>query len=203
MGLPIERLIVATNVNDILARTLQTGRYEVRDVIASSSPAMDIQVSSNFERLLFDAYHRDAASVRAAMGSLAQSGSFEIAAGALAEIRARFVAGSADEEETIAAIRAVHQESNYILDPHTAVGLAVARKLKARDAMPTIMLGTAHPAKFPQAVAAAIGVRPELPARLADLGARRERIVTLPASSEAVARFIEGKSRAAVAGAAA
>jgi threonine synthase len=203
MGLPLERLLIATNVNDILARTLATGRYEPHQVVATASPAMDIQVSSNFERLLFEASGRDPKSVRALMTALAKDAGFALPAEALAAIRASFEAGRADEAETVAMIRAVHAATGYQLDPHTAVALAVARKLKPKGAGPTIVLGTAHPAKFPQAVEAATGVRPQLPARLADLGARRERIVTLPASSEAVARFVEGQSRAAVAGAAA
>src|SRR5437660_6737676 len=119
MGLPIDRLIVATNVNDILVRTLKTGTYEVRDVTATASPSMDIQVSSNFERLLFDAYGRDAAAVRALMGALAQSRRFAIAPSALAEIRARFSAGRADEGETAATIRTVRKEADYLLDPHS------------------------------------------------------------------------------------
>ncbi len=203
MGLPIERLLIATNVNDILARTLVSGSYEPHQVVATSSPAMDIQVSSNFERLLFEACQRNGATVRALMAALAKDGRFALPAVALAAIRASFEAGRADEAETAATIRAIHAATGYQLDPHTAVGLAVARRLEPKSAMPTIVLGTAHPAKFPEAVAAATGVRPELPARLADLGARRERIATLPASSEAVARFVERRSRAAIAGAAA
>jgi threonine synthase len=203
MGLPLERLLIATNVNDILARTLATGRYEPHQVVATSSPAMDIQVSSNFERILFEAYRRNSASVRALMAALAKDGRFSLSNEALAAIRASFEAGRADESEVVATIRSVHAATGYVLDPHTAVGLAVARKLKTKDQSPTIVLGTAHPAKFPEVVEAATGVRPRLPARLADLQARRERIATLPATFEAVARFVEGQSRAAVAGAAA
>src|SRR5207253_10647515 len=119
MGLPVERLVVATNVNDILVRTLTTGIYEVRDVTATASPSMDIQVSSNFERLLFDAYNRDPLAVRALMGSLAQSRRFTIGASALAAIRACFSADRADEEETAATIRTLRREADYLLDPHS------------------------------------------------------------------------------------
>ncbi|HWK01191.1 MAG TPA: threonine synthase [Xanthobacteraceae bacterium] len=192
MGLPIERLVIATNVNDILARTLATGRYEIRGVVATDSPAMDIQVSSNFERLLFDAYGRDADAVRKIMSELS-SGGFAIAPEPLAAIRAVFDAGRADEAETLATIRAVHQESGYLLDPHSAVGVAVARKHKVKP--PYVMLGTAHPAKFPDAVAKAAGVRPALPARLSDLMSRKERFDVLPADVQAVARYVTERSR--------
>jgi threonine synthase len=192
MGLPIDRLVIATNVNDILARTLATGRYEIRGVVATDSPAMDIQVSSNFERLLFDAYGRDADAIRKIMSELS-SGGFAIAPEPLAAIRAVFDAGRADEAETLATIRAVHQESGYLLDPHSAVGVAVARKHKVKP--PYVMLGTAHPAKFPDAVAKAAGVRPALPARLSDLMSRKERFDVLPADVQAVARYVTECSR--------
>src|SRR3954447_21174733 len=128
MGLPVERLTVATNVNDILVRTLNTGTYEVRGVTATTSPSMDIQVSSNFERLLFDACGRDPAPLRAMMGSLAQSRRFEIAPEPLNEIRSRFTADRADENETAATIRTVQREAGYLIDPHTAVAGAGPRK---------------------------------------------------------------------------
>ena len=132
MGLPIDRLVIATNVNDILARTLATGTYELRDVIATTSPSMDIQVSSNFERLLFDAYERDGNAIRALMGSLAQSRRFTLSAEALAQIRALFTAGRADEDEVASTIRTVKRETGNLVDPHTAVGIAVAEKEHAR-----------------------------------------------------------------------
>jgi threonine synthase len=203
MGLPIERLAVATNVNDILVRTLKTGTYEVRGVTATASPSMDIQVSSNFERLLFDAYGRDAAAVRALMGSLAQSGRFTIAPDALAAIRARFSADRADEDETAATIRSVHREAGCLIDPHTAVAVAVAEKEPRDPTVPMVVLSTAHPAKFPDAVRAASGITPQLPEWLGDLGARSERVTVLPADQAAVEKFINAASRAAREGAAA
>ena len=203
MGLPVDRLVIATNVNDILARALATGDYAPRAVVATTSPSMDIQVSSNFERLLFDAYGRDAAAVRALMGSLAQSRRFAIAPGPLAEIRARFAAGSADEDATAAAIRSVCEEADYLLDPHGAVAFAVADKQPRDPAVPMVVLATAHPAKFPQAVAAACGRTPALPEWLADLPSRRERVTVLPADQAAIENFILGASRAAQEGAAA
>ena len=133
MGLPVDRLVIATNVNDILARTLATGTYDLREVVATSSPSMDIQVSSNFERLLFEATGRDAAAVRALMASLAQSRTLlAVVAGACREIRALFTADRADEEETAATIRTTLRETSRLVDPHTAVGLAVAEK-ETRD----------------------------------------------------------------------
>jgi threonine synthase len=203
MGLPIDRLVIATNINDILARTLATGTYDLREVMATSSPSMDIQVSSNFERLLFEATGRDAAAVRANMASLAQSGRFSLSSPALARIRALFSADRADEEETAATIRTTLRETSRLVDPHTAVALAVAEK-EARDpAMPMIVLGTAHPAKFPDAVEAACGVRPDLPDWLSSLTERPERTIPMPVDQGAVEKFILAASRAAREGAAA
>src|SRR4029077_3848654 len=166
MGLPIRWLRIASNINDILPRTLKTGIYEVREVHASASPSMDIQVSSNFERLLFEASRRDAASVRRLMGSLKQSGRFVLPGPMLAAIREEFDAGRADEDETSAAIRAPWREAGDLVDPHTAVALAVADRDDTDTRIPNIVLSTAHAAKFPDAVEAACGVRPELPAWL-------------------------------------
>jgi threonine synthase len=192
MGLPVERLVIATNVNDILARTLDSGRYEVRGVVATESPAMDIQVSSNFERLLFDVYGRDAGAIKKIMGELS-SGGFAIAEKPLKAIHAVFDAGRADEAETLATICTVHQESGYLLDPHSAVGVAIARKRKVKT--PYVALGTAHPAKFPDAVEKACGIRPTLPPRFKDLTARKERFDVLPADLNAVARYVSERSR--------
>ena len=203
MGLPIDRLVVATNVNDILARTLATGSYELREVVATTSPSMDIQVSSNFERLLFDAYGRDSKPVCAAMASLAQSRRFSVSARALSEMRALFTADRADEEETAAAIRTVLRETGTIVDPHTAVALAVAEKEIRDPSVPMVVLSTAHAAKFPDAVEAACGLRPALPEWLSDLESRTERITALPSDQAAVEHFILGVSRAAREGAAA
>jgi threonine synthase len=203
MGLPVERLVIATNVNDILARTLATGTYELRDVVPTTSPSMDIQVSSNFERLLFDATGRSGSAVKAMMASLAQSRQFAVPAQALSDIRSVFAAGRADEEETAATIRTLLRETGYGVDPHTAVGIAVAEKERRDPAVPMVVLSTAHPAKFPDAVEAACGVRPALPAWLADLGTRSERVTELPADQGQVERFILARSRAAHEGAAA
>jgi threonine synthase len=203
MGLPVDRLVVATNTNDILARTFATGTYEIRDVVATMSPSMDIQVSSNFERLLFDATGRDAATVRALMGSLEQSRRFVVSAQTLKELRTLFSANRADEQECAAEIRAWMKEANYCVDPHTAIALAVAEK-ETRDAsVPMVVLSTAHPAKFPAAVKGACGVEPPLPDWLSDLPKRKERVTVLPADQVAVERFVASASRAAREGAAA
>ncbi|WP_020176684.1 threonine synthase [Methyloferula stellata] len=196
MGLPIERLIIATNTNDILARTLATGVYEVKGVEATQSPSMDIQISSNFERLLFEAYGRDAAAVRRLMESLKQSGRFTLDAAPLAKIRAEFDAASANETETTAEIARVYQETGSLVDPHTAVGVHAARKaLAAKPGTPVIALATAHPAKFPDAIEKATGERPALPAHLADLFERKERFAILPNDQAAVESFIRSHSR--------
>jgi threonine synthase len=196
MGLPIDRLVIAANVNDILARTLATGTYEPREVTATTSPSMDIQVASNFERILFDACGRDARAVRAFMAALAQSRRAVLPGNALANLRAIFSAGRADEAETAAAIRTMLRETALCVDPHTAVAVAVAEKETRNPAVPMVMLATAHPAKFPQAVAAACGVEPALPDSLADLDARPERVMPLPADPAEVERHILSTSRA-------
>jgi threonine synthase len=203
MGLPIDRLVIATNVNDILARTLATGIYELRDVMATTSPSMDIQVSSNFERLLFEACGHDASAVRALMGSLQQSRRFTLSASALSAIRAQFSAGRADEDEVAATIRTVKRETGHFVDPHTAVGIAVAEKETRDPAVPMVVLSTAHAAKFPDAVEAACGARPPLPEWLSGLCQRPERVTVLPADQSAVERFVLSTSRAAQEGAAA
>jgi threonine synthase len=203
LGLPIDRLLIATNVNDILVRTLATGTYELRDVVPTTSPSMDIQVSSNFERLLFEAYDRDGEAIRALMGSLAQSRRFALSAPALSRIRTVFTAGRADEDEAAAAIRAVRRETGRLVDPHSAVGIAVAAREPRDPAVPMVVLCTAHAAKFPDAVVAACGVRPALPEWLSDLNSRPERITVLPADQLAVERFVLATSRAAQQGAAA
>jgi threonine synthase len=197
MGLPIRWLRIAANVNDILPRTLKTGIYEVREVHASASPSMDIQVSSNFERLLFEASGRDAASVRRLMASLKQSGRFVLPDAMLAAIREEFDAGRADETETSAAIRAAWREAGDLVDPHTAVALAVADRDTPDSKIPNIVLSTAHAAKFPDAVEAACGVRPELPAWLEGLMTRPEHIKVMKNDQVEVERFVRSVSRAA------
>src|SRR5882724_9155678 len=197
MGLPIRMLRIAANVNDILPRTLKTGIYEVREVHATASPSMDIQVSSNFERLLFEAGGRDAGSVRRLMESLKQSGRFVLPGAMLAKIREEFDAGRADENETSAAIRAAWREIGDLVDPHTAVALAVTDRDNSDSTVPNIVLSTAHPAKFPDAVEAACGVRPQLPAWLDGLMSKPEQVKIVKNDQIEVERFVTSVSRAA------
>lgn len=194
MGLPIDKLIVATNENDILARTLKTGRYEMRDVKATTSPSMDIQISSNFERLLFEAYDRDASKVRGAMASLGQSGAFEIEEKALKTIRKVFRAGRATEKDVAKTIRSTLEATGYLLDPHTAIGVFVAGKHEKPNT-PMVTLSTAHPAKFPAAVKSASGIDPALPTWLADLMVREERFDILEPELKIVENFISEHAR--------
>ncbi|HVI30231.1 threonine synthase [Hansschlegelia sp.] len=195
MGLPIGRLVVATNVNDILARTLATGRYEVRGVEPTTSPSMDIQVSSNFERLLFDACGRDAQAVRRAMSSLSQSGAFELDEATLANIRMDFDAGRADEAQVSETIGRLKRDTGYLLDTHTAVAYSVAERAGLDPATPTVVLSTAHPAKFPEAVETASGIRPALPPHLADLLSKPERLDRLPNDLAAVEAYVAERAR--------
>ncbi|MGD1888387.1 MAG: threonine synthase [Cohaesibacteraceae bacterium] len=202
MGLPIDRLIIATNTNDILARTLETGRYEAAGVVKTSSPSMDIQVSSNFERLLFAAIGEDSDGVVRLMESLKQAGSFSLPDGALTSIRSEFSAGRADEAAVSSTMRDTLIEAGYLADPHTAVGIAVAQSLAQSEqldpAVPIVTLATAHPAKFPDAVKAATAVDPALPAHLYDLMDRREKMDHLPNDQDAVEGFVRSNSRVAV-----
>ncbi|WP_050523248.1 threonine synthase [Pseudorhodobacter wandonensis] len=177
MGLPIEQLVIATNQNDILDRAMKTGAYKTDGVKPSISPSMDIQVSSNFERVLFDAYGRDGAAVSALMAEL-KAGGFTISQGALELLREQFASGRCDEDETRATIRSAFAATGEVLCPHSAVGVKVAAE--HLGATPMITLATAHPAKFPDAVEAAMGKRPCLPVRMADLFDRDERVTRLP-----------------------
>jgi len=197
MGLPVERLVVATNENDILARALADGRYLPRGVKATQSPSMDIQVSSNFERLLYEASGQDSQLVRALMADLANGGSFAIPPAELQRIRGDFAAERVDEAECAAEMARLHRESGLILDPHSAIGVAAARRaLASSTATPFVALATAHPAKFPEAVERATGVRPALPDRLADLLDREETTVILANDRKAVADFLRQTARA-------
>ncbi len=188
MGLPIEKLVIATNHNDILHRTMESGGYVTDEVYPSISPSMDIQVSSNFERALFDAYARDGSAVARAMGELKETGGFRIGQGALEALRESFASGRASEDETRATITATARETGEVLCPHTAVGVHVAQA--HLSATPMVTLATAHPAKFPDAVEAATGARPALPPRMADLFERPERVTRLPGDLAAVQALI-------------
>ncbi|MCT7373552.1 threonine synthase [Chelativorans salis] len=195
MGLPTGRLIIATNENDILARALAGGDYATRSVIPTTSPSMDIQISSNFERLLFEASGRNAAEVRGYMESLRQSGSFLINGGTLSRICSEFAAGRASVDETAATIRATLEQSGYLADPHTATALKVART-HALPGETVVVLSTAHPAKFPEAVNEACGVTPSLPAWLKGLMEKEEVYTVLPSDLKMVEDHINRHTRA-------
>jgi threonine synthase len=198
MGLPVDRLVIATNENDLLARALASGRYAPRGVKATQSPSMDIQVSSNFERLLFEASGRNPEALVARMSELTSQGAFAIPPDALARIRADFDAFRVDETGCAEEMGRVYRESGMIIDPHSAIGVRAARKaLSTAPATPVIALGTAHPAKFPDAVERSTGVRPPLPEPLSDLMDRRETIVVLPNDRRAVADYVRQTTRAA------
>jgi threonine synthase len=192
MGLPVERLIIGTNANDILVRALESGEYALRAVIPTTSPSMDIQISSNFERVLHHASNGDSDWVRAAMGSLRQSGRFFLPGIVLQTLRHEFDALASNETEISDEIARVWRQSGYLLDPHTATATRAARRqLADNPGVPVVALATAHPAKFPDAVARASGVTPALPGHLADLFERHETITRFPNSQSRIERYID------------
>jgi threonine synthase len=191
MGLPLDRLIVATNRTDILARFFATGTYRAGAVVPTTSPSMDIQVASNFERLLLDLYARDAAAVAGLMAGFEAERRLGVSVDALGRARELFDAASVDEDEASATMAEILRTTGELIDPHTAVGVAAGRRCRPSPKIPLVALATAHPAKFPDAVRAATGVAPALPARLADLGRRTERFLLLPNDLAAVRDQLE------------
>ena len=200
MGLPMDRLIVATNQNDILHRALSVGDYSKGSVTATDAPSMDIQVSSNFERLLFDLSGADGAATAAAMHGFEASGTMTIPAGQRAAAAAIFDSAAIDTDTMSQAIRWAQDKCGEIIDPHTAIALAAARA-SAGDA-PVVTLATAHPGKFGDAVERASGIRPVLPARAQGLFDREERFDVLPADLTAIEAFVAARARPALAPAA-
>lgn len=196
MGLPIAQLVIATNSNDILARFFATGEQRLETVQPTYSPSMDIQVSSNFERLLFDMYGRDGKVLADAMAAFRASGSMKVAPQALAEVRKLFDAGRLDDAGTLKVIREVAAATGETLDPHTAVAWEVGRALRRDRSVPMVVLATAHPAKFPDAVEKATGVRPALPPRLARMFDLPEKCETLPNDVHALQRLIDARAAA-------
>jgi len=188
MGLPVARLIVATNVNDILHRALSSGDYSAAGVVATPTPSMDIQVSSNFERLLFDVGGRDGAALAAQMAGFEASKAMRLTNQQREEAAALLTSARIDLDDMSLAMRWACERAGQVIDPHTAIGLGAARQADV-DA-PIVTLATAHPAKFGDAVERATGERPVLPARVGDLFEREERYETLPATFEAVAGYI-------------
>ena len=189
MGLPIRTITVATNANDIVARAIQTGRYARGEVTATQSPAMDIQVASNFERLFFEASGRDAAATAEFFRAFAASGAVEIPGHALEDMRRLFVGHAVDEAETSATIRQVLTDTGEVVDPHTAVAMSAALRLEP-SSTPQVVLSTAHPAKFPEAVQAAAGVEPRLPAAAVGLDGKPEVFDRLAADPDVVKAYL-------------
>ena len=190
MGLPVAKLVVATNVNDILHRALSAGDYSKAGVQQTATPSMDIQVSSNFERLLFDLGGRDGAALAAQMQGFERDGALRLTNAQREGAAALFTSERVDADEMTMAMRWAAEAAGQVIDPHTAIGLAAARRVaKAVDA-PMVTLATAHPAKFGDAVERAVGSRPTLPLRVGDLFDREERYTSLPADLSVIAGFI-------------
>jgi threonine synthase len=190
MGLPIERLIVATNVNDILHRAMTNGDYSQGEVTPTSTPSMDIQVSSNFERLLYDLSGKDGVAIAGMMAGFEATKAMTIPADMLASAKPLFSSARIDGDGMALAMRWASEHAGQVLDPHTAIGFAAAREADIATDVPIVTLATAHPAKFRDAVERAIGVRPGLPSRLGGLMDRQERYDTLPGTLEAVKAYI-------------
>ncbi|WP_372783757.1 threonine synthase [Phenylobacterium sp.] len=189
MGLPMSRILVATNSNDILARTFETGRYTRGKVHPTMSPAMDIQSASNFERLYFEGVQREATETARAFAAFADTGAIDVPPQAFAAMRELFRGVSVSEADTVRTIVATLNETGELIDPHTAV--AVSAQGRAHDLEgPVVVMSTAHPAKFPEAVAKACGVTPELPRGVADLVSRPERFDRLPAEAETIKAYV-------------
>jgi threonine synthase len=197
LGLPIRQLVIGTNRNDILARFLATGRMSVGEVEPSLSPSMDIQVSSNFERLLFELKRRDGTAVAAAMREFRATGTLPTSEEEWREAAALFTAHRVDDAATTATIAETYRRCGELIDPHSAIAVAAARAKTTSREVPLVALACAHPAKFPDAVAAATGVTPALPASLADLYTRRERVAVLPNDLRTVQRYVRDRARLA------
>jgi threonine synthase len=178
MGVPIDRLVVASNRNDVLTRYFETGSLTASDVVPSLSPSMDIQVSSNFERLLWEASNRDGEAVTQLLADFRATGEAAVPPAWRAVIATDFDAARVSDDETLAEIERLHDELGLLVDPHTAIGTKVARE-HVKAGVPMVSLGTADPAKFPDAVERATGVRPQLPAFLSELFERKEHVVEL------------------------
>ena len=191
MGLPIDKLIVATNQNDILYRIVSKGVYLKEEVSATMSPSMDIQVSSNFERLVFELYHRSSQTVSELMESLKCKGNYSLSQEAFNNLKSSFAAGRSSEKETIKTISEIFDSQKMLICPHTAVGLNVAKKFCKKTEIPIITFATAHPAKFPDAVKLASGVLPDIPNKLENIFNKEEHFLSVPNSVKSVKHIIE------------
>jgi threonine synthase len=195
MGLPVNRILVATNSNDILAQAFETGRYARGKVHPTLSPAMDIQAASNFERLYFECVGRDATETARAFEAFAKAGSIEIPPQAFAAMRDLFRGASVSENETARTIVATLNETGELIDPHTAVAVAALERARDIDG-PVVIMSTAHPAKFPEAVGQVAGVTPELPRGVASLASKSERFDRLPADAETIKAYVRAFAEA-------
>ena len=190
MGLPVEKFIVASNRNDVLDRFFRNGEMELRDVAPTHSPSMDIQVSSNFERLLFEVFERDGLLVEQAFKRLRSKGTLSVGDDTLAEIQRKWASSRVTDQETLAMIKKITEEYDYVIDPHTAVGIEAAERYAKVLHAPIISLATAHPSKFPDAVEEASGFSPTLPSHLSNLFERKESYEILPNDEGAVKSYI-------------
>jgi threonine synthase len=190
MGVPIEQLVVGSNRNDILPRWLDSGTMAMAEVLPTFSPSMDIQVSSNLERLLFEVFDHDGAAVADLLGRFRSDRSVDLPTDRMRRVRAVFDGARLDDEETLGEIRSVHDSTGLLIDPHTAVGVGAARAARRDRGLPMVVLGTADPAKFPDAVEQATGIRPPLPEWLSDLHDRPEHVSALPNDLAAVRSFV-------------
>ena len=195
MGLPIGKLIVGTNSNDILARFFATAEMKKETVVPTYSPSMDIQVSSNFERLLFELLGRDGAAVEAKLAQFQATGAFAVTPEIFAELSTLFTGTAVDNDATKATITSIHADTGYSLDPHSAVAVAAAQRAAGSTPAPIVALACAHAAKFPEVVTDATGVHPALPPHMADLFDRPERIVTLPNDLATVQAYVRRHAR--------
>ena len=191
MGLPIDQLVIGTNANDILHRCISANDHSLHQLVHSLSPSMDIMVSSNFERMLFDLYDRDGAALAALMADFKKTGNLHLSETALASARKLFTSYRLDDEAMMAVIHDMWQKNGYLLDPHTAIGVAAARHTRRRQDIPMVCLATAHPAKFPEAVSkAGYQQDPPLPHHMADLFEREERYSVQPNEIASVQQYM-------------
>ncbi|HEY9078445.1 threonine synthase [Magnetovibrio sp.] len=191
MGLPISQFVIGSNANDILIRFIETGRMESKGVFETTSPSMDIQISSNFERFMFELLDRDSSALNDAMQEFKETGHFSVTDTFMVRLKAIMDGARFDDAGTAKLIGDVHKETGYLLDTHSAIGVGAARARRWDKAVPMVILATAHPAKFPDAVKAASGVHPELPSHLSDLYEREEKYTELPDSFETIKDYIE------------
>jgi len=191
MGLPVSQFVIGSNANDILIRFIESGRMESKGVLETTSPSMDIQISSNFERFMFELLGRDSSALNDVMEEFKTSGRFSVTDTFMKRLKDIMDGERFDDEGTATLIGDIHKESGYLLDTHSAIGVGAARARRWDTSVPMVCLATAHPAKFPDAVKAAAGIHPELPSHLSDLYERKEKYTELPNNFDAIKGYIE------------